>query len=172
MGNGPVGIAVDQATDTIYVVNSNSNTVSVIDGATCNVQNTTGCGHPAPTVESVNNPVDVAVDQATDTVYVANRGNGAGATVSVIDGGTCNGRVTSGCGHTAAQVTIGRGPAGVIVDQATDTIYAATVAPNAAEAVSVIDGATCDATPDRVAGRAAIGEPRQGLRRLQRGLRH
>jgi hypothetical protein len=31
-------------------------------------------------------------------VYVANWGNGAGTTVSVIDGRTCNGQVTSGCG--------------------------------------------------------------------------
>jgi YVTN family beta-propeller protein len=42
-------------------------------------------------------------------------------------------------------VTVGTGPAGVFVDQATDTVYAATVAPNGAEAVSVIDGATCNA---------------------------
>ena len=34
----------------------------------------------------------------------------------------------------------------MIVDQATDTVYAATVAPSGAEAVSVINGATCNAT--------------------------
>lgn len=32
------------------------------------------------------------------------------------------------------------------MDQAADTVYAATVAPSGAEAVSVIDGATCNAT--------------------------
>ena len=145
VGNGPVGIAVDQATDTIYVVNSNSNTVSVINGSTCNAQNSSGCSHTLPAVTLRTSPVDVAVNQATDTVYVANWGNGAGTTVSVIDGRTCNGQVTSGCGRTPARVTIGTGPAGVIVDQATDTVYAATVAPNGAAAVSVIDGATCNA---------------------------
>jgi YVTN family beta-propeller protein len=86
------------------------------------------------------------VDQATDTVYVANWGNGTGTTVSVINGRTCNGQVTSGCDQVPAHVTTGIGPAGVFVDQATDTIYAATVAPSGAEAVSVIDGATCNAT--------------------------
>ena len=37
-------IAVDQNTDTIYVANAGDNTVSVINGATCNAQNTSGCG--------------------------------------------------------------------------------------------------------------------------------
>jgi DNA-binding beta-propeller fold protein YncE len=146
VGSGPVGIAVDQATDTIYVVNSNSNTVSVINGATCNAQHASGCSHIPPTATAGSNPVDVQVDQATNTVYVANWGNGAGTTVSVINGRICNGQVTSGCGRVPAHVTIGIGPAGVFVDQATDTVYAATVAPSGAEAVSVIDGATCNAT--------------------------
>jgi DNA-binding beta-propeller fold protein YncE len=145
VGSGPVGIAVDQATDTIYVVNSNSNTVSVINGATCNAQHASGCRHIPATVTAGSNPVDVQVDQATGTVYVANWGNGAGTTVSVINGRTCNGQVTSGCDQPPAHVTIGIGPAGVFVDQETDTVYAATVAPNGAEAVSVIDGATCNA---------------------------
>ena len=146
VGSGPVGIAVDQATDTIYVVNSNDNTVSVINGATCNAQHGSGCSHIPPTVTVGSGPVDVEVDQATDTVYVANWGNGAGTTVSVINGRTCNGQVTSGCDQVPAYVRVGIGPAGVFVDQATDTVYAATVGPGGAEAVSVIDGATCNAT--------------------------
>ncbi len=144
VGNGPVSIAVNQLTDTVYVVNSNSNTVSVINGAACNARNISGCSHRPPAVAVGNNPVDVAVNQATDTVYVANWGNGTGTTVSVIDGRTCNGQVTSGCGQRHATVTIGTGPAGVIVDQSTDTVYAGTIAPDGAEAVSVIDGAACN----------------------------
>jgi YVTN family beta-propeller protein len=146
VGDRPVTIAVDQTTDTIYVVNSADNTVSVINGATCNAQNTSGCSHTPPTVKVGSNPVDVSLDQATDTVYVANWGNGKGTTVSVIDGRTCNGQVTSGCGKIPATVTIGTAPAGVVVDEPADTVYAGTVAPSGAEAVWVIDGATCNAT--------------------------
>ena len=44
----PFGIAVDQATDTIYTANifngEGPGTVSVINGATCNAHNTSGCG--------------------------------------------------------------------------------------------------------------------------------
>ncbi|HTA01565.1 MAG TPA: YncE family protein [Streptosporangiaceae bacterium] len=146
VGYRPGTIAVDQVTDTIYVVNSADNTVSVINGATCNALNTSGCSHRPPTVKVGSNPVDVSLDQATDTVYVANWGNGTGTTVSVIDGRTCNGQVTSGCGQIPATVTIGTAPAGVVVDEPADTVYAATVAPSGAEAVWVIDGATCNAT--------------------------
>jgi DNA-binding beta-propeller fold protein YncE len=145
VGVGPVAIALDQATDTIYVVNSTSNTVSVIDGATCNAGNTSGCRRKPPAVRAGANPVDVAVNEATGTVYVANWGNGAGTRVSVIDGRTCDATVRSGCRKAPATIKIGKGPAGVAVDQRTDTVYAATVAPNGAEAVSVINGATCNA---------------------------
>jgi DNA-binding beta-propeller fold protein YncE len=144
VGDGPVAIAVDQVTDTIYVVNSGSSTVSVINGATCNARNTSGCSRQPPAVTVGNGPVDVAVNQETDTVYVANWGNGTGTTVSVINGRSCNGQVTSGCGRPRAAVTIGTGPAGVAVDQSTDTVYAGTVTADGAESVSVINGATCN----------------------------
>jgi YVTN family beta-propeller protein len=146
VGYRPGTIAVDQATDTIYVVNSGDNTVSVINGATCNTQDTSGCSHRPPTVRVGSNPVDLSLDQATDTVYVANWGNGSGTTVSVIDGRTCNGQVTSGCGQIPATVRIGTAPGGVVVDEPAGTVYAATVAPSGAEAVWVINGATCNAT--------------------------
>ncbi len=38
VGTGPLGVAVDPRTDTIYVTNGNDNTVSVINGARCNAQ--------------------------------------------------------------------------------------------------------------------------------------
>ena len=99
-------------------------------------------------------PVDIRVDQATNTVYVANNGNnGTGDTVSVIDGKICNGTVTSGCSQAPQNVTIGYGPSGVAVDPVTDTVYAATVNgtnPNDVsdpyQTIWAINGATCDAT--------------------------
>jgi DNA-binding beta-propeller fold protein YncE len=55
-GYRPVTIAVDQVTNTIYVVHSADNTVSVINGATCNAQNTSGCSHTPPAVKVGSNP--------------------------------------------------------------------------------------------------------------------
>ena len=139
---GPVD-AVDQATDTVYVVNGGSDTVSVINGATCNGRVSTGCGQTPATITVGDGPDGIAVDQATDTVYVANDGPGldnSGHTVSVINGATCNGQVRSGCGQAPATVQVGLAPA---VDQATDTVY---VPNSSADTVSVIDGMTCNAT--------------------------
>ena len=48
VGNAPDALTVDPATDTIYVANSSGDTVSVIDGATCNAEVTSGCGHTPP----------------------------------------------------------------------------------------------------------------------------
>jgi YVTN family beta-propeller protein len=145
VGNKPDGIAVDQATDTIYVANGNDNTVSVIDGAGCNATVTSGCGHSPPVIAVGNNPIAVAVDQFTDTAYVANAGDN---TVSVIDGAECNATVTSGCGQSPLVIAVGNAPDAVAVNQATDTIYVTTglfeeATPSAA--MYVIDGATCNA---------------------------
>ncbi len=124
VGSGPVGIAVDQATDTIYVVNSNNNTVSVIDGATCNATMTSGCGKKPPSVTlgqgSVNYNVAFAIDQANRTLYVA---NWAGNTLSMIDKASCNAAVTSGCAQTPHVARVGRGPDGIAVNPATQTVY-------------------------------------------------
>ena len=142
---GPVD-AVDQATDTVYVVNGGSDTVSVINGATCNGRVSTGCGQTPATITVGDGPDGIAVDQATDTVYVANDGPGldnSGHTVSVINGATCNGQVRSGCGQAPATVQVGLAPAVPAVDQATDTVY---VPNSSADTVSVIDGMTCNAT--------------------------
>ena len=76
VGSDPDGVAVDPATDTVYVTNQDGNTVSVIDGATNTVTATIAVG---------SDPNGVAVDPSTDTVYVA---NAATTRVSVIDGAT------------------------------------------------------------------------------------
>jgi serine/threonine-protein kinase len=72
VGTAPLALTVDPATGTVYVANFRDNTVSVIDAATCNVTRLTGCARPAATVHVGSAPTGVAIDQATDTVYVAN----------------------------------------------------------------------------------------------------
>jgi DNA-binding beta-propeller fold protein YncE len=140
VGNFAQDLRVDVATDTIYVVNANDNTVSVINGATCNALISVGCDQTAATVDVGNAPYALAVDRLTDTVYVANL---ADNTVSVIDGATCNGTHHSGCSQTPPTVAVGSGPNGVTVDQATNTVY---IANGGSNTVSMIDGATCNGT--------------------------
>jgi DNA-binding beta-propeller fold protein YncE len=156
-GTGAFAVAVNQATDTIYVANRNDNTVSVIDGRVCNGSHTAGCGHDWPTVAVGVSPQALAIDKATDTIYVTNANDD---TISVIDGSTCNGSDGSGCGQTPPTAPVGEDPRAVGVNQATDTIY---VGNGVDGTVSVVDGRRCNGTDSsgcsRTSPAVAIGTP-------------
>jgi DNA-binding beta-propeller fold protein YncE len=136
-GFNPWGIAVDQATDTIYTANiaagEHPGTVSVINGATCNGTDHTGCGQTPAKVAAGFAAVGVTIDPATNTVYVTNNED---TSVTVINGATCNGSDTSGCGQTAAKAAVGNYPSAITVDPAAGTAYVT----NGDNTVSVIPG--------------------------------
>jgi YVTN family beta-propeller protein len=73
VGKYPYGIAVNPNTNTIYVANTNSNTVSVIDGKTNKVTSNLTVGMF---------PSGIAVNPNSGIVYVADQGSNS---VSVID---------------------------------------------------------------------------------------
>ena len=176
-GNGPFGIAIDEATHTIYVADANTDTVSVIDAATCNAQVRWGCDQTRATITVGADPAGVTVDPRTDSVYVADAGPGfvgsgpSGDTVSVIDGATCNADTHWGCDQTPATVPVGSLPFGVAVDPASHTVYVTNANDNT---VSMIDTRTCRTgdlagcgTPPQTAAAgefpvAAVVDPRSG----------
>ncbi|MGI8559475.1 MAG: YncE family protein [Solirubrobacteraceae bacterium] len=157
--NSLVNLAVNRTTNTIYASNLFNtapgnpppyfgNSVYVINGATCDATNTTGCGQTPATVTIAPNPPigsnasGIAVDQATNTIYTANLADGEyPGTVSVINGATCNGQNTSGCGQTPATAAAGFGAVGVAIDHGTHKIY---ITNTEDTSVSVINGATCN----------------------------
>jgi DNA-binding beta-propeller fold protein YncE len=144
VGNLPSGIAIDQATDTVYVANSGDNSVSVFNGATCNALHTAGCEQTPATVPVGLGPIDLFSDPANHTVYVANFDNAAGdsTTVSMIDSATCNAAQLAACPSFApSTVDVGNPPDQVDVNQATHTAYVTTLA-----GWSVFDTNTCNAT--------------------------
>jgi len=84
VGDDPRGLAVDPVTDTVYVANHAegdfAGTVSVINGATCNGTDHTGCGQP-PAQDAVGNyPSAIGIGTVLGTAYVSNLDN----TVSVV----------------------------------------------------------------------------------------
>lgn len=81
VGTNPSGIAVTHDNSFVYVANSGSNTVSVINTSNNSVQ----------TIDGFNTPYSVTINPANTLVYVTNSGQGAGQnTVSVIDIATNN----------------------------------------------------------------------------------
>jgi DNA-binding beta-propeller fold protein YncE len=142
----PDGIDVNVATDTVYAANGgptgNGNTLSVIDGSLCNATTSTGCGRTPRTVLVGTNPFWDTVDPATNTIYVANNGNnGSLGSVSVVNGVTCNAKVTTGCGQIAPAITTGTGTGFVAVDAELHTAFALN---GNDDTVSAINTDTCN----------------------------
>ena len=94
VGTAPLAAAVDERTDTVYVVNGTSNSISVLNGATCNASVTRGCARAVATIKVGRFPVAAAVNPVTRTLYVADLGSGQ---ISVINAAACNARKISGC---------------------------------------------------------------------------
>ena len=159
--NSFLKLAIDPATNTVYAANtfntaSNEpppylgNSVYVVNGATCDASNRSGCGQapaavklaPHPPIGS--NPFGIAVDEATDTVYTSNAADDEHpGTVSVINGATCNGSDHAGCGHSPATAPAGFGAYEVTVDQLTNQVYVTNLED---ASVTTINGNTCNGT--------------------------
>jgi DNA-binding beta-propeller fold protein YncE len=126
VGSGPFGIAVNDRTHTVYVVNNangdSPGTVSVINSATCNGTDTAGCHRRFPAMATGRSPLLAAVDAATGIIYVTDFSS---AGVTVLDGSRCNASVTSGCGAPLREQAVGSQPFGLAISQQTSTVYVA-----------------------------------------------
>ena len=106
--------AVNPRTDTLYVPVQCpigcppaplTHEMDLINTSTCNSVITTDC-HVVARARVGDSPLAAAVDEKTDTIYVA---NGTGS-VSVVNGSTCNATVTSGCSTPVATIDTGGFP--------------------------------------------------------------
>jgi YVTN family beta-propeller protein len=157
VNNSLAELAADPAAATIYVANG-ANTVAMRDTRMCNAHRFVGCSATAPTVTVGTNPVAVAVDPVTHTVYVANAGGpGSAGTVTVLDGRSCNATDHSGCA-TASTLHVPDGnPDGIAVNPLTDTVYVATVTSDGGpDLISVFNGGTCNAGTTRGCGQTPV----------------
>jgi DNA-binding beta-propeller fold protein YncE len=141
-GSTPVGIAVDQATDTIYTADLNvgeaAGTVGVIDGATCKGTNHAGCGRIPRTIKTGFGTQGITVDIPTGYVYASNIQD---TSISVINSATCNGHHTTGCGRIPPKIAVADYPGAtqveanqlgnssepIAIDPATGTAYIETI---------------------------------------------
>ena len=126
VGAYPVALAVNVQTNKIYVVNENSNSVTVIDGTT----------NRTSTVLTGSSPRALVINETSNKVYVANDSSN---TITVIDGGT--NRTTS--------IPVGSYPCALDVNPVTNKIYVSNYNSNS---LTIIDGAT-NATSTLAVGR-------------------
>jgi DNA-binding beta-propeller fold protein YncE len=142
---------INPTTHTVYVSYGNTaNRIAVVNAAACNAENTSGCGQAPAVVKVGQGTLALAVSVITDTVYAPASGPNfsfGGDTVALINGATCNGTNHTGCRHLAATAKVGLGPFGVAVNDRAHTVYVANNADgDSPGTVSVINGATCNAT--------------------------
>ena len=161
LGDLPSGIAIDRKTDTVYVTNVGDNTVSVFNGATCNAEDTTGCGQTPAEVPVGPGPLAITADPANHTLYVANVGS---TTVPMIDSATCNATDLAACPKTTRPtVNVGSDPITVAVNQATHTVYVTTISTTlrARNGWAVFNANTCNATVQTACGSLGrlVGDP-------------
>lgn len=115
-GLQPAAIAVNAATNRIYVADEGSNSVTVIDGAS----------HATSTIPVGPRPQFIAVNAATNRIYVVNAGD---SSLSVIDGAT------------RAVTTLPMGSTGpVLVDEARNKVYV--LRAGHTDEVTILDGAS------------------------------
>jgi DNA-binding beta-propeller fold protein YncE len=152
VGGYPTGITLNRSTHTVYVGNGTSGTLSLIDGKTCNAAVGRSCDRHVTAVTAGTDPIGVAIDETTNTVYVVNYSG----EVAVVSGRECDAAHTSGCQSALATVRVGVFPQFLAVDDATHTIY---VANSGSNTVSVIDGRRCNAVSTARCGRprATVG---------------
>lgn len=131
-GSFPQAVAINSVTNTIYVANRNSNSVTVVDGATDSVVTTITVG---------TGPNAIAVNPVTNVIYTANYTAG---TVTVIDGAS---------NTVTATVTVGTSPRAIAVNPVTNKTY---VANSGSNNVSVINWANHALTISAGTGPQAI----------------
>jgi DNA-binding beta-propeller fold protein YncE len=169
VGGFPVGLAVDESADTVYVAAARAGLVMLKATACSPSIKNSGCSaRHAPAGGTL--AVSVAVDRPAHTIYVA---NGLERTITVINTATCNAITTRGCSSPAALIRLHGAPQALALDLGTGTLYADMFIPPAhqlafgapeAPQLAVISTSACNASAaDGCRAALTIPLPGQGL---------
>jgi YVTN family beta-propeller protein len=120
VGDGPIDIAINNNTNTLYVLNQNDNNITVLDGFTYSKITTIPVG---------TNPSGITFNKLTNKIYVANTGNNS---VSVID-------TVSNTVIKTIVLPVASDPKGIVVNPDTNRIF---VGNSSSGTITVIDGNT------------------------------
>ena len=140
-----ISVAVDTRLHSVYVAYHKDDALLVIDTDRCNGRHLAACATLGPReIHTGTNPVSVALDPTTQTLYTANV---LDDTVSVIDPARCSARVARGCRPRVPEAaipgvpTVDGGVAGTpAADPANGTVYVP-----GPTGVTLIDSRRCNA---------------------------
>jgi len=135
-------IVVDAQAGTIYAPAFGNGAMMAISRNTCNALDTTGCARHLEAIRGGPGAGDAAADPGTHTFYVTNEPNA----VSMVNTVTCNATSVSTCSQFPASFPVGTYPRRIAVAPGSHTVY---VLNSQGGTLSVINGATCNATDTR-----------------------
>jgi YVTN family beta-propeller protein len=116
----PLIAELDTPTHTVYVQEAGNMRVAIVDGATCNAREVSGCAATPPTFKAGPNPSNMVIDERTRTMYFTNEGSD---TLSAVDIHACHAGDTSGCPKRSPTLATGLSPYWVTLDPSTGTLY-------------------------------------------------
>jgi DNA-binding beta-propeller fold protein YncE len=131
---------IDETTNTVYMVNSGSNSLSVIDAGTCNGQNLRGCPKRVPALATGLATIACAFNPSTHTIYLPSSDTNV---VWVQDASQCNAEHPQGCTQFAPVTRVGGTAVGLKANPDTHTLY---VVNNGEDTLSIVDTAQCNQT--------------------------
>ena len=141
VGSLPIQVLIDPATRTAYVESQDSSSISVLNTATCNAQNQSGCPRVAPALATGINPtINIVMNPQTHTLYSQSQDSNS---LWVFDTDRCNARHTSGCTDFAPTTIVGAAPFQVAENPVTRTLYVGHFG-TTDNTVSVIDTTACN----------------------------
>ena len=117
VGKYPVAININEDNNTIYVANSGSKSITVVDGDT-NTQ--------LEDIKIHTTPIDIAVNEQTNLIYVANSGSNTISVINRID----NAKI-------GKDIPVGKVPLAISINQNNNTVY---VANSGSNTISVFNG--------------------------------
>lgn len=144
VGSDPIGLAVDDRVQSVFVANGLDDTASVLDAATCNATQRSGCGERPPTITIAGGPTWPVVDAARHTLYVANQVTND---IAVLGDGTCGAATSLGCRHPVPTAPGGSFPNAAGADWRYATVYIGDANGfTPPSSVAMIDASRCNAT--------------------------
>jgi DNA-binding beta-propeller fold protein YncE len=123
-GHNPTDLVVDRRTNTVYTAlladGEFASSLAVIDGASCNAVDTSGCERPPALAPTVFGSRGVALDPTGPRAYVTNIQD---TSVSIVNTRRCHATETSGCSRPTSALPADDYPSGIAVEPDFGTAY-------------------------------------------------